>query len=97
MTVEVGTAERHQVDFWYDNAWGRLKIQVDGEVVIKRMNPFWVPLVSTWQFDVGTSEPHHVQIEKQRPLFFPIFRKQTLSLFVDGKLVAQHSSFPYSG
>jgi len=89
LCFEVGIRERHEVDFNYDNSWGRLRIKVDGTVIVQKTNPFWVPVLSTWNFDVGTDELHHVRLEKRRARFFPLLRPQTLSAYIDGDLVAQ--------
>ena len=87
----VGVRERHEVDFFYDDSFGRLRIEVDGQRVLQKTSPFWVPVLSKWSFDVGTDEVHNVLIEKKRARFFPLLRPQVLSAYVDGEIVARET------
>ncbi len=89
MTFEVGVDEKHTVMFSFDKFWGGLTITVDGNSVISDVQIFGVNLVSSWQFYVGATEVHHVQIDKHRELFFAGFRPQPVYAYVDGQLVAQ--------
>ena len=89
MTFEVGETEKHTVMFSFDKFWGGLTIAVDGNSVVSTTQMFGVNLVSSWQFPVGTTEVHHVQIDKHRQVFFAGFRPQPVYAYVDGQLVAQ--------
>jgi hypothetical protein len=89
LTFEVGTTEKHVVAFSFDRFWGGLTITVDGNSVVDQVRLFSVNLVATWQFTVGTTEIHHVQIDKHRAVFFAGFRPQPVFAYVDGVGVAQ--------
>ena len=89
MTFEVGTTEKHTVMFSFDKFWGGLTITVDGNSVVNTTQMFSMNLVSSWQFPVGVSEVHHVQIDKHRELLFAGFRPQPVYAYVDGVVVAQ--------
>lgn len=89
MTFEVGTTEKHSVMFSFDKFWGGLTITVDGNSVVSTVQMFTLSLVSSWQFPVGTTEVHHVQIDKHRELLFAGFRPQPVYAYVDGVVVAQ--------
>lgn len=92
MTFEVGTAERHQVDFDFDQTWGGLTIAVDSEPIIEQRILFSVSLLRKWEFDVGRDERHHVRIEKRRALFLAFSKPQPVTAFVDGEQVAQQDA-----
>jgi len=89
MTFEVGATEKHTVMFSFDKFWGGLTITVDGNSVVSTTQMFSMNLVSSWQFPVGVSEVHHVQIDKHRELMFAGFRPQPVYAYVDGVVVAQ--------
>lgn len=89
MTFEVGVNEKHTVMFSFDKFWGGLTITVDGNSVVSTTQMFGLHLVSSWQFTVGVTEVHTVQIDKHRELFFAGFRPQPVYAYVDRQLVAQ--------
>ncbi len=89
MTFEVGVDEKHTVMFSFDKFWGGLTITVDGNSVVSQTQMFGLNLVSSWQFPVGVTEVHHVQIDKHREVAFAGFRPQPVYAYVDGQLVAQ--------
>jgi len=89
MTFEVGTTEKHTVMFSFDKFWGGLTITVDGNSVVNTTLMFGVTLVKSYQFPVGVSEVHHVQIDHHRKLALAGFRPQPVYAYVDGVLVAQ--------
>ena len=92
LSFEVGTTERHHVDFGFDQFWGGLRISVDGYSVVRTIRIFSTSLVKSYEFVVGTTEQHTVRIEKTRKLLFAGFRAQVVSAFVDGELVASDQS-----
>jgi hypothetical protein len=88
LIFEVGSQERHQIDFTFDQFWGGLNIRVDGEPVVDQVQMFSVRLTNDWDFEIGENERHHVRIEKRRKLFLGGFRPQLVTAFVDGQQVA---------
>ncbi len=80
----VGTIERHQVDFSFDQMIGNLEIRVDGQPAVKDLRMFSVSL--TYEFTVGNQERHQVVIEKKRKLFLAGLRPQRYRIFIDGTL-----------
>ncbi|OLT32649.1 hypothetical protein BJF79_35760 [Actinomadura sp. CNU-125] len=81
---DVGQYERHRVEFFFDRMWARVKISVDGEVVLtKRMLLAWRK-TERFQFTVGHEERHEVVIDKTRKTFAPGFRPSTYRVFADG-------------
>ncbi len=81
----VGTRERHQVHFHFNQVWGNLRIDVDGRPVVKDFRMFSVRTRVTYEFLVGSAERHEVRIEKTRKRLLGGARKQTYRIFVDGK------------
>jgi hypothetical protein len=83
----VGAAEKHQVDFSFDQFIGNLEIRVDGQQVIKDFRMFSLSLSKKYEFTVGQQERHHVVIEKRRKLLLAGARPQKYTIFIDGQLV----------
>jgi hypothetical protein len=83
----VGVAEKHQVDFSFDQFIGNLEIRVDGQPVIKDFRMFSLSLSKQYEFTVGERERHGVIIEKKRKLFLAGVRPQQYRVFIDGQLV----------
>jgi len=74
---EIGEKEKHYFTVDLNLGFRRIEIEQDGALVVNefRLTPF----SKTFMFDIGTSEPHHVEITAG--LFRPI------ELNVDGKTV----------
>ncbi|WP_067509774.1 hypothetical protein [Actinoplanes sp. TFC3] len=89
MTFDVGTGERHRVEFRFDKFWGGLSIKVDGVDVVSTVQFLSVDLVKRFEFVVGHEEQHRVLIEKHRQRLMAGFRPQPVYAYVDGELVAQ--------
>ena len=89
MTFVVGVTEKHTVSFSFDKFWGGLTITVDGNSIVNTTQMISLNLVASWQFPVGVTEVHHVQIDKHREVMFAGFRPQPVYAYVDGVLVAQ--------
>ena len=86
----VGTSERHQVDFSFDQMTGNLEIRVDGQTVVKDFRLFSLSLTKRYEFTVGNQERHQVVIEKKRKLFLAGLRPQQYRIFIDGALAQTH-------
>jgi hypothetical protein len=89
LSFEVGTTQRHQVRFSFNKFWGNLRITVDDVDIVRTVRLASIDLVKRYDFVVGTTEQHHVHIEKHRQRFFAGFRPQSVYAYVDGQLVAQ--------
>lgn len=97
MTITVGTQERHEVVFSFDQFWGRLLITVDGQSVIDTVQLASLSTVASWEFTVGVREVHHVEITKRRTVLFSGFRPQDVTALVDGQVVAQRTTSVEAG
>ncbi|UYG17673.1 hypothetical protein BRM3_04415 [Brachybacterium huguangmaarense] len=92
MSFDVGVRERHAIVFSFDKVWGRITIMVDGQSVVDGVVGLSFSTVRTWEFDVGVHERHRVRIDKRRPLLLAGARPQTVTVHVDGVLVAQNTA-----
>ena len=86
----VGTNEKHQVDFSFDQSFGTLEIRVDGQPKVKELRMFSLSLTKRYEFEVGQQERHQVVIEKKRKLFLAGLRPQQYRIFIDGNLVQSY-------
>jgi len=86
----VGTNEKHQVDFSFDQMIGNLEIRVDGQPLVKDFRMFSLKLTKRYEFAVGNEERHQIVIEKKRKLFLAGLRPQQYRIFIDGTLVQTH-------
>ena len=67
----VGEAEKHIVDFKFNQLLGRLTIKVDDRVVKRGVRWFSEPLFEEYHHDImGHRECVSVKIEKERRLLF---------------------------
>lgn len=89
LVFEVGTTEKHEVVYSWDQMWGRESLAVDGTRVLKTVQILSFRLVKVRQATVGENEKHQVRVEKRRKLFVAGFRPQIVTAFVDGKKVAE--------
>lgn len=97
-TLEIGDKEKHRIDYYRNWFFGTERLRVDGETVAKRSvvspsNYVSLPLSRRYEFSVGTSEPHAVVLEKERPLLLAGARPHKYRVFVDGKLVYAQEGF----
>ena len=92
-SFEVGTEERHTVEFYFDSMRGDVSIKVDGDEVVSDFRMFSLSLTKEYRFNVGTREQHTVRIEKERKLFLAGLRKQKYRVFIDDKLVREYEGF----
>ena len=82
----VGTNEKHQVDFSFDQTIGNLEIRVDEQPMVKDFRMLSLSLTKRYEFSVGNQERHQVVIEKKRKLFLAGLRPQQYRIFIDGTL-----------
>jgi hypothetical protein len=86
----VGQKETHKVHFRFDGNQGWQVIDVDGEVIVNEREGFSLGLAKPYRFQVGTSEPHNVVIERRRELMATGHRPQTCRVWVDDQFVGLH-------
>ena len=97
-TIEIGNAEKTRIEFSRSWFTGRMQTLADGQTVAEQ-SPFSISthfglrLKRCYEFDVGKTEPHHVIIEKQRPLLVAGFRPHTYRVLVDGHLVHEQRGY----
>ncbi len=97
-TLEIGDREKHRIDYVRNWFTGNERLFADGQLVASRSilspsNYVSFPLARRYEFTVGTSEPHKIIFEKERPLLGAGGRPHTYRVFVDGKLVFQRSGY----
>jgi hypothetical protein len=69
--MEVGMAEKHVVEFKFNQLAGSLLIQVDNKPVVQSKRVFNEPICEVYDFTVGGRvEKSQVRIEKQRKQLF---------------------------
>ena len=64
-SFDVGDAEKHKVDFYFNQQWGKLNIDVDGRREVDDLRLFSLKLTKVYEFPVGATEQHQVRIEKK--------------------------------
>jgi hypothetical protein len=75
---EIGEKEKHFFTIDWNMITKRVKIERDGVIAANELR-WYSPLAKKFQFDIGSPEPHHVEITVEP--FHPI------ELMVDGKPV----------
>jgi hypothetical protein len=58
---EIGEKERHFFTVDWNIISKRIKIEQDGEMVANELR-FHTPFARRFRFDIGSSEPHHVEM-----------------------------------
>lgn len=69
-TLEIGEAEKHLVEFDFNQLAGQLLISVDKKPVVKSIRMFNEPLHEVFTFEIGNKEKASVRIEKKRKQLF---------------------------
>jgi hypothetical protein len=86
--IELGTHEKHVVEFSFNQLLGRSVVKVDGQVVFRKKRWFSEPLVDNYNFEVGQFEPVRVRIEKERRWLiaskYRVFLNNRLTQFYQG-------------
>ena len=65
-TIEVGEAEKHIIDFNFNQLLGKLVIQVNRQEVKRSLRPINEPVRETHVIELGGVEDLTVRIEKER-------------------------------
>jgi len=89
-TFSVGTADSHEVKFKYSRLTNTVQIDVDGNQVKKDKFWIWIPAHRRYDFKVGGSERHDVDIELNIPRAWSKFRNPSCNVIVDGQLVRKY-------
>lgn len=90
--LEVGVGEIHEVHFWRSGFSGRVRISVDGEVRVRKLDLSWVGRTRTWDLTVGSTERHKVAFVRRKALFAPARLSHPVHVEVDGVEVAMFPS-----
>lgn len=89
-TFDVGSSEKHKVNFHLNQFIGNVRISVDNEVVVKDFRMFSTSLTKKYEFPVGGKERHDVAIEITRQLILGGARKQDYKVYIDGQFQEDH-------
>lgn len=82
-SLEIGEAEKHTIEYQFNQLLGILSIKVNEKSVKKHVRLFDEPIKELHVFVVGTHEKLAVKIEKERKLLFG----QKNRVFVNERLV----------
>jgi hypothetical protein len=82
-SLEIGTVEKHTIQYEFNQLLGTLTIKVNNQPVKKHRRLFDEPLKELHVFMVGVQETLAVKIEKERKLLFG----QRNRVFVNDRLV----------
>ncbi len=82
-SFEVGTSEKHQVEFYFNQMWGNLYISVDGQKIMKDFEIMDLEFTKKFNIIVGAVEKHYIRIEQERCKIFGGLRKQKYRAFID--------------
>jgi hypothetical protein len=88
-SLEIGEAEKHTVQYEFNQLLGVLTIKVNDKPVKKHVRLFDEPIKELHVFVVGTAEKMAVKIEKERKLLFG----QKNRVFVNDRLVKYCEGF----
>lgn len=81
--IEIGDAEKHRLEYHFNQLLGSLVIKVNEKPVKKAVRLINEPLLEVHDFVVGDQEKSNVRIEKERLAFFGCRNR----LFVNNRLV----------
>jgi hypothetical protein len=89
--IEVGTEEKHIVEFIFNHLWFHVEIKVDGQLY-KQKTFLWLGQTTTFNISVGSNEIHNVRIELVRSIFLMGSRSEfTAWVFVDDEKHSEYS------
>ena len=81
-SLEVGTNEKHVIEFTFNQLLGKSVVAVDGKEAFRKARWFSEPVVDRFNFEVSQFEPVRVRIEKERKLIFA----SKYRIYVDNRL-----------
>jgi hypothetical protein len=65
-TLEVGSTERHVIEFSFNQLFGTSLLKVDGREVFRKKRWFSEPIADNYELEIGGDEQIRLRIEKQR-------------------------------
>ena len=65
-TIEIGEAEKHRLEYYFNQLLGRLVIKVNEKAIKKSLRLINEPIFEVHVFTVGEREKSAVRIEKER-------------------------------
>lgn len=84
--IEVGTEEKHTVEFMFNRFWGYVDIKVDGQPYKQKIILAWLlKQTRTYEIKIGEIEKHNVRIDLTRSLFPVGIRECSAWVYVDGE------------
>jgi hypothetical protein len=89
-SIEIGEEEKHQLHTHFDQVFGQVQVEVDGESVAQQWRFFSLHKTRRYEFSVGGDEAHDVVIELTRKGVVGGFRSQTCQVLVDGESVGTY-------
>jgi hypothetical protein len=92
-SVEIGSKEKHQIDFSFNQIFGGLVIRADGQVVRRDFRGLSFSTVKAYEFQLGCDEKLVVRIEKERRLVFGYLFPQKYRVFVNGDLITSKHGY----
>ncbi len=81
-TLEVGTQERHQIEFEFNQLLGRSVLKVDGREVFRKNRWFSEPVVESFDIEISGRDQIRLRIVKERKLLVTSRYK----VYVDNRL-----------
>lgn len=82
-TIEIGDAEKHRIEYNFNQLFGRLVVKVNEQAIKKSVRLVNEPILEIHVFAVGQFEKHEVRIEKERRQLFGHRNR----VFVNNRLV----------
>ena len=86
----VGETDRHQIHFGYRRLANSVRISVDGKLVDRDTFWIWIPASRKYEFNVGKTEPHQVEIDATFPRQGAKFSNPSCRVLVDGQFVREY-------
>ncbi len=81
-TLEIGSTEKHTLEFNFNQLFGRSVIKVDGHEVFRKRQWFSEPVVDSYEIEIGGREELRLNIIKERKLLIASRYK----VYVDNRL-----------
>ncbi len=82
-TIEIGEAEKHRLEYYFNQLLGRLVIKVNEKAIKKSLRLINEPIFEVHVFTVGEREKSAVRIEKERK---PLIGQKS-RLYVNDRLI----------
>lgn len=80
--IEVGTQDKHLIEFTFNQLLGQSLLKVDGREVFNKKRWFSEPVVDSYDMEISGAESIRLRIVKQRKLLVA----SRYSVYVDNRL-----------